>query len=255
MEGDVSTPAPSRGSRPFLAALVLWVGSVAPLSAQDADFLFRQPKVSVGLQLGYAGASAGSEIFDWTRSELTVDRGDFSSGLLGIELAFHTSERVDIALGAAFARSEMRSEYREWVGDDDLPVAQSTSFSRMPLTASLKYYLQERGRSIGQFAWVPGTWSPYVGVGGGWTWYRFEQSGEWVDFDTLDIFRGTVVSDGFAPTAHVLAGVQKSLSPNFFLSGEGRYSWASSEMDLDFQGFDAIDLGGFQFMVGISARF
>ena len=88
-----------------------------------------------------------------------------------------------------------------------------------------------------------------------WTWYRFEQQGEWVDFQTLDIFQGSVVSDGFAPMAHVLAGIQKSLTPNFVASAEGRYAWASSEMDSDFQQFDPIDLGGFQFTVGISAQF
>lgn len=259
MEGDVTTPAPSTGRGGFAVALFALAASAGALSAQDADFLFGEPRVSVGLQVGYAGASAGSEIFDQTRSELTVDRGDFNSALVGLELAFRATERLDIALGVAFAGSETHSEYREWVGNDGLPIPQTTSFMRTPLTASLKYYLQDRGRSIGRFAWVPGAWSPYVGVGGGWTWYRFEQSGEWIDFasdpEALDIFRGTVMSDGFAPTAHVFAGVEKSLSPRFFLSGEGRYSWASSEMDLDFQGFDAIDLGGFQLVVGIAARF
>jgi opacity protein-like surface antigen len=259
MEGDVTTRASSTGPRGFVAALVALVASAGALSAQDADFLFGQPKVSVGLHVGYAGASAGSEIFDWTRSELTVGRRDFNSGLLGVELAFRATERLDLALGVEVASSETRSEYRNWVGNDDLPIVQTTSFTRTPLTAGLRYYLLDRGRSIGRFAWVPGGWSPYVGVGAGWTWYRFEQSGEWIDFesdpDAFDIFRGTVRSDGFAPTAQVLAGVQKSLSPRFFLSGEGRYSWASSEMDRDFQGFDAIDLGGFQFVVGISARF
>ena len=187
----------------------------------------------------------------------SVDDGDFGSGLVGLELGIRASDRVDIAFGLGVARSQTRSEYRDWLGSDDLPIEQTTSFRRVPLTASLKYYLSDRGRSVSQFAWIPGDWTPYVGAGGGWTAYRFEQTGEWVDFesDDLDIFRGTVVSDGFAPTAHLLAGVQKSLSPHFFLSGEGRYSWASKEMDLDFEGFDPIDLGGFQLAVGISARF
>ena len=246
---------------PLMAALAALLASAGGLSAQDADFLFGPPKVSIGLHVGYASPSAGSEIFDQTRSELTVDDGDFGSGLLGLELGIRASDRVDIALGVGVARSRTRSEYRDWVGNDGFPIEQTTSFRRIPLVASLKYYLNDRGRSVGRFAWIPAEWSPYVGAGGGWTAYRFEQTGEWVDFnsdgnsDELDIFRGTVVSDGFAPTAHLLAGVQKSLSPHFFLSGEGRYSWASTEMDLDFEGFDPIDLGGFQLTLGISARF
>lgn len=253
----MKSPLPSSFRMPLAATFAMLVGWSGGLSAQDADFLFGQPKVSIGLQLGYAGPSVGSEIFDWTQSELTVSDGDFASGLMGLELGIRASDRVDVALGVAVARSETRSEYRDWVGGDDLPIEQTTSFWRVPLTASLKYFLTDRGRSVGQFAWIPGDWTPYLGVGGGWTAYRFEQTGEWVDFDSneLDIFRGTVVSDGFAPTAHLLAGVQKSLSPHLFLTGEGRYSWASKEMDLDFEGFDPIDLGGFQMSVGISARF
>lgn len=251
----MTAPHPAAAGRPFLVALVALLPAAGPLAAQDADFLFKRPMVSVGIHAGWAGASAGSDIFDMTIDTLTVSRGDFSSGLFGAELAIRATEQLDVSVDLSYARSETRSEYRNWVDQDDLPIEQTTVFRRTPLTVSLKYYLRERGRSIGRFAWIPAQWSPYVGVGGGWTWYRFEQAGDWVDFQTLDIFTQTFASDGQAPTAHVLAGAEVPLGPRFSLTGEGRYSWASTEMDRDFVGFDKIDLGGFQLTVGVAARF
>jgi hypothetical protein len=128
------------------------------------------------------------------------------------------------------------------------------------LTASIKWYVADRGRSISRFAWIPADWAPYVGAGGGVLWYVFEQDGEWVDEDLADpeccdIFRGTFRSDGRVPTAHLMAGADFSLGPRFLLNAEGRYLWASGSMSGDFVGFDDIDLSGFQATAGIAVRF
>lgn len=238
-----------------LGALTLSGGDVA---AQEADFLFRTPAVTFGVYGGYAVASAGSGIFDFTQEMLTVEQSDFNSGLFGAQLGFRATERVEIAVRGEIARSEARSEYRDFVDFNDLPIEQTTEFRRVPLTASIKYYVKDRGRSVGRFAWIPTDIVPYVGAGGGLTWYRFEQSGDWIDFtdDEWPIRRDTFVSDGAAPTAQVLGGVDVSLGPRWFVTGEGRYSWASAEMDRGFDDdFGDIDLGGFQLTVGLSARF
>lgn len=237
------------------AGLALPGGGV---TAQEADFLFKTPRASFGIYGGYAVASAGSGIFDETREMLTVDRSDFDSGLLGVQLGIRATERVEVSLRAGVARSETRSEYRDFVDLDNLPIEQSTVFRRVPVTANVKYYFDDRGRSVGRFAWIPRAVVPYVGVGGGWTWYRFEQTGDWIDFtdDEWPIRRDTFLSDGAAPTARVLGGVDVSLGPRWFLTGEGGYTWASAPMDRGFDdSFGDIDLGGFQVTVGVSARF
>jgi hypothetical protein len=141
------------------------------------------------------------------------------------------------------------------VDQDDLPIEQNTRLSWVPVTATVKAYLWERGRRISQLAWIPGKWSPFVGVGGGRVYYTFKQNGDFVDFETYDIFFDTFRSSGDAGIFHVLAGAEWSLSPRFYLTGEGRYSWAEADMDRDFVGFDPIDLSGFQGTVGLALRF
>jgi len=244
------------------ALLAVALGALALPTAGAAqqrqhDFLFRTPKASLSLRVGYARPTASSEIFDFTSDQLTVNRSDYASATWGGELAIRVTPRMDVAFDMSYAKSRILSEFRDWVDNNDLPIQQTTEFKRVPVTAGLKYYLTDRGRSIGRFAWIPRDWAPFVGAGAGWVWYNFAQDGDFVDFDTpeLEIFADRYLSEGRAPTVHLFGGADWSLSPNFFLTAEGRYTWAKAEMSQDFVGFDRMDLSGFQATAGISVRF
>jgi len=121
--------------------------------------------------------------------------------------------------------------------------------------ASVKLYPLGRGRSLGRFAWVPRTVSPFVGVGGGVMSYLFEQSGEFVDEETLDIFVDRLRSERSGPLARAAAGLDVSLGKQFFMTVEGRYTLASAPVAGGFGGFERIDLDGLQVVGGIGIRF
>jgi hypothetical protein len=270
------------------AVLVAALFAVFPpgdAGAQGGDgFLFKVPKVSVGFRMGYAGPRAGSEIFTHTKEFLTsvrafpddpdspIQTSDFAAAYYGGELAVRLSSRFDIGLGVGHAKSITPSEFRCCVDNDNLSIEQVTEFSTTPLTLSGKYYLTDRGRSIGRFAWVPSTLNAFVGGGVGLTFYRFAQSGDWVNLEkedgtwwdhsdlpedvTLGIFSDQWVSTGSGKQVHLLAGLDVSIDKNLYLTGEGRYLWADAPINRGFfEGFDDVDLSGFQFTIGISARF
>ena len=240
---------------PALALLFSLAGPAAAQSRPRPDFLFKTPRVSLGVQAGYGLALASSEVFDFTRDQLTVGQRDFDSPVWGFNMGFRIAPRMDITIGFLQASSSIPSEFRDWVDNQDLPIEQVTEFVRTPVTLGIRGYLSDRGRSIGRFAWIPDQLSPYVGVAAGWVWYRFEQDGDFVDFDTYDVFSDHFTQEGRAPTVHVFGGTEWSLSPTFFLSAEARYSWAKADMAGDFVGFDAIDLSGLQATAGLSLRF
>lgn len=245
-----------RFGRPWMlvAGLALLLPTVA--SAQEPpDFLFRRPLITLGVRAGYAMPRAASDVFGDARDLLTIGDRDFDGASWGGELAVRVAARADLVLGVGYSKSEVWSEFRDWVDTDDLPIEQNTRFSRRPMTLSLKAYLFERGRSVGSFAWVPTRWVPYAGAGAGWVWYEWVQEGSFVDFETLDIFSTRFESSGTTPTAHAFAGIDLSVGPRFVVSGEARYSWASTEMGSAFVGFDEIDLAGFQATLGVSVRF
>ncbi len=245
--------------RSALATLAL-IGVVipvvpAPLAAQGGGFLFKRPVVSLSLRAGYSIPRASSEIFEFTTEQLTIDRNDFNTATVGGDLAYRVTERLDVTASVAIGRSSTRSEFRDYIGEDDLPIEQETQLVRTPMTLGVRAYLFDRGRSVGRFAWIPARWSPYVGASAGYLFYRFEQEGEFVDFVDLSIFRDRFESTGWAPTAQVFGGADFTLSTRLVLVGEARYGWARAEMDRDFVGFDEIDLSGFQATVGLAVRF
>lgn len=252
-----------RRSRPVIGglapAVALLALAMAPALAwaqtSRPDFLFRTPRASLAVRFGYAVALTSSEVFDFSREQLTLGKRDFDAPTWGVDLGIQIRPRVDLTIGLARAAASRGSEMRDWVGTDDLPIEQVTDFVRMPVTVGLKGYLRDRGRSVGQFAWIPTSMSPYLGASAGWVWYRFEQDGEFVDVDTYDIFRDHFTQNGRAPTVHVYGGTDWSLTPAFYLTTEARYQWAKADMSGDFVGFDAMDLSGFQATVGLAVRF
>ncbi len=228
----------------------------SPTTAQASGqgFLFKQPKVQVGVHGGYVLARATGPVLDFARNELTLNKRDFDASTWGLGLAVRGSERMDIAFDVRFSRSEAGSEMREWVDQDNLPIQQTTAFVRVPLTVGAKFYLRDRGRAISQFVWVPAKWAPFVGAGGGFLWYQFEQKGDFVDIATLDVVNFTLESSGWAPTGHVFAGVDISMSPRFLWTLEGRYAFGGATTGSAFN-FDSLDLSGFQATIGLAARF
>lgn len=257
-----STPRIARCARALVVAIAA-VLVFAPFAAaqQPAGFLFKRPVASLSIRAGYSIPTANSEIFQFIQDSLTVATNAFNAFAVGGDLSVRVTERIDVGVSLAYSSAETRSEFRNWVDFDELPIEQDTRLARLPVTAQVRAYLFDRGRSIGQFAWIPSRWSPYVGVGGGAMWYQFEQTGEFVDFATVDdpegadIFRDTFLSEGWTPTVAGFAGAEVSLSTRFVLSGEARYSWAKDAMGAQFSGFDEIDLAGLQFTLGMSVRF
>jgi len=241
----------------FIGAVALVVGArVAPAQSGGDGFLFRTPAGSFSIHGGYALASAGSDIFSEATTQLTLDKRDFSSFSFGGDISYAFSPRFDLVFGGDYSSAKRDSEFRDWVDNNDEPIEQTTDFRRVPLTVSLKYYVTERGRSVSQFAWIPSKYSPYVGVGGGAMWYRFEQQGDFVDFRDLDVFFAELQSQGWTPTGHAMAGMDYTLGPRLALTAEGRYSYAKAELNRDaWEGFEKIDLSGFAGTVGFKVRF
>ena len=240
----------------FLVAVL--AGAAVPPSAaraQEGDgYLFGRPVATFSIRTGYDIPRAGSDIFSYTSELLTLEKRSFAAPAFAVDLGVRLSERLELVAGVGYAKSEIPSEFREWEDNDGRPIEQVTTHSKLPYTLSLRYYLRDRGRSLGRFAWVPSQLVPYVGAGAGGNYYRFEQDGDFVDFETLDIFGDELVSSGSAPFLHVFSGAELAVGPRFVLTAEGRYSWSSGAMDRAFEGFDNIDLSGFQVLAGFGIR-
>ncbi len=253
---------PGFGVRLFV--LLLSAFTLAPLTGflraeeqQDhpSGFLLREPRVFIGGHAGINLPQASSDLFAMVTRELTLQKKDFRAATVGFDVGVPLHSRFAIVFSFDYARTSPRSESRNFVEDNGDSITQTTRFSLMPLTATLRFYPIKQGETVGSYAWIPTRILPYVGAGGGIVRYNFEQFGDFVDIETLDIFPADLYSKGFAATEHVVTGMDIGITPTIFANIEARYSWAKADLSRDFSGFQPIDLAGLRLMGGIYFRF
>ncbi len=257
-------------SLPVVVLSVL-LSAASPLAAQNTappggaqatspspgspDFLFRPPRGSLTVRGAWLFARADSDLYDFVQRHLTLDKSDFNTPMFGVDGSVVITPRIDVAFGVELGRTTKGSEYRDYEDNLHLPINQETSLKQTNVSGSVRFNLVPRGRSISRYAWVPHSVTPFVGAGGGMLWYKFEQSGDFVDFVDLSVFTDYFSSSGFTPSLHVFGGADLHLYRILFLTTEGRYVWANAKLGQDFVDFDPIDLAGFRLSTGISVMF
>jgi hypothetical protein len=245
-----------------LALLVLL--SAAPAAAQNQpnvprrgapDFLFGAPHGAVTVRGSWLFARGGSDWYDFVTDQLTLDRKDFNAPGFGIDGRFTLTPRFEVQVSYDISRSSRLSEYRDWLDNNRLPIEQTTSLREMNFSGNIRYSLTERGREVGRLVWVPRSVVPYVGAGAGALHYKLEQVGDFVDFVDLSVFPSVFVSHAWAPSAQVFGGVDVRVLKRVYVTVDGRYLWAASNLGRDFVDFEPIDLAGFRLSGGVNFIF
>ncbi len=241
------------GGMLLVASLLLAPGARA--QATGDGFLFQRPSGSLRIWAGYDRALANSPIFTFVTDTFTLSKSSFGAFAIGGDLALRVAPRLELMLSASWAGSTAGSEYRNWLDNYNQPIQQTTTLERVPLTASLKWYLVRPGQNIGHFAWVPTRFAPFVGVGGGLMWYRFQQYGDFVDYADSSIVNDALESDRWTGEVHAFAGMDVALGPRYILTGRAQYTWAQSQLGSDFVGPNSVDLSGLSVTAGVGFRF
>ena len=242
---------------PVLGLSVVFLLSAAGrVQAQSGGegFLFRAPQGEVSIRGGFNHAAAGSDLFTFTTSQLTLNPGDFSSLTFATDVDVTLTQRLSARFGFAVSQSDKPSEFRDFVDNNDQPIEQTTTFERVPFTANLKLHLAPTGRSVGTLAWIPSRFVPYIGGGVGVMRYRFEQQGDFVDFNTNAVFPSTFDAQDWAFVEQVMAGAEYNVSPMFGVTFDARYLHGRGNLGAAFKGYDKIDLSGVSGSVGLSLR-
>lgn len=235
-------------------------GGSPPASQQPRptpDFLFGQPRGSLGIRGSWVFARAGSDIFDFVREHLTVDKGAFNAPAIAADLAITVAPRLDAVFGFEFSQASVPSEYRAFVDNNRQPIEQTTRLREVHLSGTVRVALMPRGIGVSRLAWIPRRVTPYVGAGGGALWYDFTQSGDFIDVlsPRRAVFSDVLTSTGWTPSAHALGGVDVRVHRRLFVTVEGRYLWAAATLQRRFENFDPIDLAGFRTSAGINVLF
>lgn len=241
-----------------IAVLVGVAGFTRTANAQPHSgngFLFGAPAGTLTLRGGRAAPSEGSDIFSFVRQQFTVGRGDFASGSFGADVVFFVRPRWAVQVGVASSNRTVASSYRNFVDNARQEIEQTSQLRRTPITAGVRYYVAPPGRALGELAWVPSKFSAYGAAGVGLTWYRFRQSGDFVDYQTYDVFPATLNSSGHTASQFAALGGEYTLTPWLAVNGETRYDHASARLASSFSGFNRMDLSGLAYTMGLTVRF
>lgn len=242
--------------RGLLVTAALAAPTMARAQSLSGDgFLFGPPAGMLTVSGGFTQPSAKSDVFAFAHERLTLGKSDFATASFSANFSVRLSKQLYLQLNGGYAGSTTKSEFRDWVDNNDKPIEQETTLQRVPLMVGLRLYLTSTGRSLGKLAWVPARVAPYIAAGAGTMYYNFGQTGDFVDFQTLDVFNDALTSTGWAPAGYGAAGFDVSLHPKFSLTTELRYDVAKAGMSREFEGFNRIDLSGVMATVGLSFRY
>ena len=95
---------------------------------------------------------------------------------------------------------------------------------------------------------------PYIGAGIAALLWNYSETGEFVDPQTLEIFRDQFKADGTEVAPVIFGGVRAPIGASMMLGGEVRFRRPKATRPAQFLG-DRIDLGGMTFQANLTWRF
>jgi hypothetical protein len=225
-----------------------------PVGSAGDGYFFHRPTVSLTLRGGLDRPMGSSQIWDFTTTNLTVNQGDFTAPGFQVDLGIRLSNRTELVLASGTSRRAAPSEFRKYIDNNDLPIQQTTAIRRLPVTLGVRYALSAPEERISRFAWIPSRITPWIGAGAGAMNYTFSQVGDFVDFQTLNVFKQSFGSSGWTPMAYGNLGLDVKLTTRLSLTGDLRYTAARAALNGSFVGFDKIDLSGTAATMGLTVR-
>ena len=175
---------------------------------------------------------------------LAFEINDFNGVTAGGEWLFGLGDRLDAGVGVGIYSNSVPTVYRHLTHSNGAEIEQDLKLRVVPFTATVRFL------PLGRVAAV----QPYIGAGVGVHWWRYAETGEFVDVDN-SIFRDSFSASGATAGPVVMGGVGIPIGA-FSVGFEIRYQSAQGELPDD-QGFAGtkIDLGGFNYLATFKVQF
>ena len=211
-----------------------------------------------GLQLRLGGffPAGGGEFWDETEAVFRFDSSDLDGFMAGATWSLALSNNFELGLNADFYYGDDRTSYRDIVDTFENEILHDVRLEQIPLTVDLRLLPAGRYRlrgSAGQYQVRRPV--PYLGVGVGANIWSYEEVGDFVDFDTLEVFSASFQDEGVALVTSAVVGVEIPVGPGWNFTLEGRYYWSDDELGNDFEGLGRLQMDGAAAFVGGSWRF
>jgi Outer membrane protein beta-barrel domain len=173
------------------------------------------------------------------------DIDDFGSGTFGAEYIVGLGRFLEVSGGIGYQSGTAPAIYERFQDTDGSEIESDLKLKIVPITGIVRVIPTGRRAPI----------QPYAGIGIAALRWHYSESGDFLDPNTLEIFRDQFKADGTEVAPVYLGGLRAPIGDNFLIGGEVRFVNAEGDLDpTEFQG-DKIDLGGTTFLVNLTWRF
>ena len=190
-----------------------------------------------------ADARPSSDVLVQDQSSLDFATSDFNGVTFGGEWLFPIHNNFEGGLGLGFYNRTVPSVYLNVVNSNGSEIGQDLKLRIVPFTATVRFL------PLGH-----GGFEPYIGAGVAAYYWRYAETGQFVDVNN-NIFQGSFVGSGSAVGPVVMGGFRGVFDP---LTAGFEVRWQSGKgnlpADQSFAG-SKIDLGGFNYLFTLGIRF
>jgi len=204
---------------------------------------------SLSLQVGAftprgEDARVQGDVLVTNRQYLVFDIKDFHAMTVAGDWAVSLGDYFEAGAGFGFYQRTVPTIYADWVNADGREIEQDLTLRIMPLTAIVKILPLGSKRAF----------QPYVGGGLGVYFWRYSETGEFVDFADGSIFSDSFVESGTSVGPVAVFGLRGRVSEQATIGVEARLQWGQGNLSQDFLS-DKIDLGGYNILATFGYRF
>ncbi len=198
---------------------------------------------------GFRVLNVTSDLFADNEFDFGITDDDFRTGSFGFEFDFAVLPRVDISIGIDNGNAETYGSYLDLVYEDGGEIEHSARLAVTDLSLGVRL------RLLGGAARV----RPYLVGGFTGAYYRYTEIGDFVDFETADIYYDVFEETSFLPGFFAGAGADVAVvrfreAGSLDLFGEFRYVRSQGQHTEGFDGFGDLRLDRSGGLFGIRVR-
>lgn len=220
----------------FVLLALLWSVPAAAQQSFDLNLGVFAPKPE--------DSRADGDVLAINRAYLLFEFEDFAGFMGEAAVTTELGKYFEASVGFGGYQRTVPTVYADMVFDDGREIEQDIKLRVLPLTGILRIFPTGHRRNI----------QPYVGVGVAANFWRYSETGEFVDGSDDSIYRANYVASGTALGPVGVFGVRGRMSSTMDVGIEGRMHWAEGDLNEDFLG-NKIDLGGFSLLGTLKFRF
>ena len=230
-------------TRPIMVGALIIATAIGALANPAAA------QQSLSLQVGAfmpkgEDARVQGDVLVTNRQYLLFDIKDFNAVMVAGDWAVSLGDYFEAGAGFGFYQRTVPTIYADWVNADGREIEQDLKLRIMPLTAIMKILPLGSKRAF----------QPYVGGGLGVYFWRYSETGEFVDFVDGSIFSDSFVESGTSVGPVAVFGLRGRVSGQATIGVEARLQWGQGNLSQDFLS-DKIDLGGYNILATFGYRF